>query len=261
MKRILNYFLLTLITLPVALNANECDGILTNGLHNISEERSEGAQVNYIYRSNCGLDFSQLSDEMIGNIEVKVFGYGEGSGGFSRNEREKRLREWCNINKSTAERHNSDYAYSKTIYSRSVSAWESCIKFSKQQFRIKPQINGDQTKVILSLSFHSGTSGTPFFGVDANGFDCKYDIYDAEGKISHSIDDEKPPYINNYGIVVSCDRNNLTSLNVEGDELQMWPAATIAIKTAEESMLLDFSEKWLTPFPGRAEERLQRSID
>ncbi len=248
------------IILSVPVNALDCDGILRHGLRNIQVSKSTEASVATKYFNHCNKDFSSMSDEQMGSVEVEVFGYGGGGGSISRKQREERLGEWCKTNSSTAKSHKSAYEESQLIYGDAVAAWNNCNELSSQDVIITPFISPDALDVDFSLQYRGPTkSGVKFYGVKPKGFSCDVIVPGGDGTVD--FDPKSPPEIGPEAISISCERDDPVTEKIGDQEYTVVPRGLITVKTASYPLQVFFPKEYIPSLPDQRADLLEKEVE
>lgn len=237
-----------------AAMAASCDAILTHGLRNISVSQGSEALVSAQYFNHCQKNLDQMSDNVMAQAAVEVFGYGSGSGGFNRQQTREKLEQWCTDNRSVAIQNRSSYQMSQTFYQGAVSAWESCVRLDSKDITINPIISPDGRTVDIGVVYRGATSsGVMLTGLVSEGFECSVTTPDGK-KISY------PRQIGPQATQIRCKRSVPAQQNLNGVVYNVLPRGTIGVQTASDPFQLFFAEEWNPPAPVDEVKRLETAL-
>jgi hypothetical protein len=235
--------------------AQDCNAILQHGLRNVSISKSQEARIATTYYNNCGVDYKSMSDSQLASVEVSVFGYGSGSGGYSRTQREDRLNQWCTTNKASAESHKIHYQEAQDIYAPAVAAWDSCNKLASNSVQIVPLITPDDRTVDIKLKYTGPTSNqVTLQRIVQEGFVCDYSN---ERGQQVSLPVRLSPILLN----IHCKRNPAAAVTRSGTLFSKFERGTISVPTATETVQLYFPERWDPELPQAEAQRLRSEIE
>jgi hypothetical protein len=234
--------------------AASCDAILTHGLRNITVSQGSEALVSTQYFNHCQKNFDQMSDNVMAQAAVEVFGYGSGSAGFNRQQTREKLEQWCTDNRSVAQQNRNSFQMSQTFYQGAVSAWESCVRLDSKDITINPIISPDGRTVDIGVVYRGSTrSGVMFTGLVTEGFECAVTTPDGK-RISY------PREIGPQAAQIRCKRASPTQQNLNGVPYNVLPRGTIGIQTASDPFQLFFAEEWNPPAPLDEVKRLEAAL-
>jgi hypothetical protein len=257
------FALLGLITFSVPVAAQDCNALLAHGLRNVEVKYSSRAALATKYYRNCGLDVASLSDTVIGNVEVEVFGYGSGSGGLTRTQREDRLRRWCIQNKELAQSAQDDYVRSESTMAEAVSAWSHCNELANRGVQTRPVISPDQRTVSMNISFTGPVikgSGVEFYGVKSENFDCDTRVPGmTPAQLEKAFNTATPVIITPAAIAVEC-RRPVKTKTVNGQQYTWLERGTITVQNAADPYQLFFVEQTDPLLPDAAAQRIESNI-
>lgn len=263
MKTVVGKLAIAFCSLVVSssLSAQDCGALLTHGIKNIEVKYSSEAAIATKYYRHCGLDFKEVSDSILANIEVEIIGSGSGSGGFSRAQREEALRRWCVTNKDVAQSSQSDYHKSQTIMADAISAWSKCSELSAKGVQTRPVVSADLRTVTLSVSFTGPTSEIDYYGFDAEGFECNSrfpEMYgrdvEAHIKAGNAIKLRAGPAVS-----VVCSRS-VAEKELNGQVYEWLSRGTISIRTGSDPYQMFFPESTNPKMPDSVAEALQAEV-
>lgn len=221
-----------------AYAAAACDAIIVHGLRNIEVSSTKVEALSMKYQQNCGKDFAATSDETLANAEVQVFGYGGGSGGFSRKQREERLKQWCDTNQAAASSVGSTSTNSHTFYQGAVTAWDSCNRLYSQSMIINPIISPDARNVSIGIVYTGPSpSGVKLYGVQADGFTCSTTTPDTGLNVTF------PVSVKTENIQVRCTRSPTKTVVKDGTSYEVAARGVIDVQTASDPFQLFFAEE------------------
>lgn len=234
--------------------AASCDAILTHGLRNITVSQGSEALVSAQYFNHCQKNFDQMSDNVMAQAAVEVFGYGSGSGSFNRAQTREKLEQWCTDNRSIAMQNRSSFQMSQTFYQGAVSAWESCVRLDSKDITINPIISPDGRTVDIGIVYRGPTSsGVKLTGLATEGFECS--VTTPDGKpIAYPIE------IGPQASQVRCVRSTPTQHELNGAMYNVLPRGTIGVQTASDPFQLFFAEEWNPPAPIDEVKRLETAL-
>ncbi len=245
---------------PSTSFAQDCNALIAHGLRNIEVKHSSSAALATKYYRNCGLNFSSASDSVLANLEVEVFGYGSGSAGFSRAQREERLEQWCTTNKELAQSAQNEYVKSMSIMAEAVAAWSHCTELASRGVQTRPIISADQRTVSLSLSYTGPTNGVEFFGVAAENFDCDTKVPGMTvAQVRAAFEAGNAVLIKPAAISVECHRG-VGSKAVGGQSYTWLDRGTISVRTASDPYQLFFPEETVPPMPEQVSQRIESDL-
>lgn len=241
--------------------AGPCDAIISHGLRNISISYSSDVLNASKYERACKYDMNSMSDSTLANLEVEVFGYGSGSGGFDRTRTEERITSWCNENRASSQTNRQQVAESQTIYQGAVDAWQSCIALNTKDIRITPTISGDARTVDIAIYYAGLPSEAAILsGVQADGFTCQTT---ARPRSNPTENDTAtfPIALNTAAVQVHCERENEQEV-AAGDQIyQRLPRGTISIQTTSDPFQLFFAEEYSPAAPVSETQRLTQLVE
>lgn len=244
-------FLLASMTAAMAAS---CDAILTHGLRNITVSQGSEALVSAKYFNHCQKNFDQMSDNVMAQAAVEVFGYGSGSGSFNRQQTREKLEQWCTDNRSIAMQNRNSYQMSQTFYQGAVSAWESCVRLDSKDITINPIISPDGRTVDIGVVYRGATkSGVMLTGLATEGFECSVTTPDGK-KIAY------PREIGAQATQIRCKRTAPQQQNLGGANYNVLPRGTIGVQTASDPFQLFFAEEWNPPAPIDEVKRLETAL-
>ena len=233
-----------------------CDGILSHGLRNIQIEKSAAGAIATKYFNHCLKDFSSTSDDVMGSIEVEVFGYGSGGGQFSRQQREEKLVDWCKTNKEYAESNQEKYAESQIIYGEAVAAWENCKTLASDGLRVEPTISADSRQVDISVVYNGrAPSGVKLYGVKSTGFECGITLPTAE-----PFDRNKQFAVKNEAVSISCTRDVPEEKIIQDQLYRILKRGVIVVETAQSPQQLYFPEEYRPSLPDQRATVIQQQL-
>jgi hypothetical protein len=259
-------FLIAVATLYTSGNAlaAQCNALLDHGLRNVQSKYGAMGSISMKYQRNCGKNFNSMSDEIIANAEVEVFGYGSLDGGFSRDSREQRLNEWCKENKDYAQSHKEESELSQTIYSEAVKAWESCQRMESKALQVVPLISNDSMRVDIGMRYTGGGQGIYFQGIKSKGFECEViqQSYGAKAvkELEAAKDNKENILVKNQQLNISCERSPMESVQM-GDQLYSHlQKGYISVYSAEETLQLTFDEVFDPSIPTANSVAIKKEI-
>ena len=233
--------------------APNCDAIIVHGMRNIEVSQSTEAAVATKYFNHCQKNFESLTDESLASAEVEIFGQGAGGGDYSRKKREERLSQWCTTNSETAISNRSAFSESQVFYQGAVSAWEKCNALQKKDIIITPVITPDTKTVNIGIVYHGNADSVLLYGLDTEGFSCNL-VGPDNGQL-------KLPYrIKNRNVQATCYRDAASIKQRNGQEYDVLPRGTIAVKTASEPFQLYFPEEWNPGIPVSEAEAIKKRL-
>ena len=233
-----------------------CDAILANGFRNIQYTFSAETAIARKYYQNCGKISRDVSDDVLANAEVEIFGYGKGDGRFSRDQRIKDLNQWCNINEEAANKSKDAYSQSDTVYAESVSAWRDCNALQKNQVETDPSITDGAKHVGMAIRYvgFANHSGVEFHRVETVGYTCK--VTPPSGSKSFPIE------IGPAAISVSCERDAPTDVVISGQVFRRQSRGVIQVISTAQTIVLSFPEEFTPALSNSVEsviaERLKK---
>lgn len=239
----------------IAQAATSCDAILVHGLRNIEVSSSRNEATSLKFQQNCGKDFASSSDEVVANAEVEVFGYGGGSAGFSRKQREDRLKQWCDTNRQVATSSGAASTSSQTFYQGAVSAWDNCNKLYSQNLRIEPIISPDAKTVTIGIAYTGPTTdGVKLYAIRPEGFSCSITTPETGQKVAFPI------VIKTENIQALCKRTASINKVRDGTTYEVIPRGTISVQTASYPFQMFFAEEWDPGVPFREAEQIRQAM-
>lgn len=265
MKNTALILLVFLQSFCIAQSSN-CDAILQHGLRNVSISMSDEASISRKYENHCNKDFSLLTDEQLGSIEVEVFGYGGGNGSYSRNQREENLLEWCKTNEQEAISHKSTLNQSSIIYGRAYDAYERCLELKNQEIKFDYQPSDDYKTINISMQYidpTSGREGIYLTGVEAEGFTYEIKYVEAEGNRVENYNElpESPLFINRFATNILFKRSGAEVITENGQAFNKIPRGSITIQTSSKSLHLFYPEEYEPTIPEVRADELKKEIE
>ncbi|HEX3126566.1 MAG TPA: hypothetical protein VH394_04490 [Thermoanaerobaculia bacterium] len=235
--------------------AQDCNALIAHGLRNIEIQKSSSAAVATKYYRNCGMKFSDISDSVLATLEVEIFGYGSGNGGFSRAQREQRLDQWCITNREYAQSAQDQYVESQTIMAEALSAWSHCTDLAARGVHTEPRISGNQQIVDLSVS-NTGAGAIQFYGVTPTNFSCDTQVPKMKAaQVKATLGSGVPIDLGPAAISVHCERK-IEIKTVGGQQYKWLAAATISVRTASDPYQLFFPEETEPPLPEKLAQHI-----
>jgi len=260
MKKVLVLIYTVMFHLASEAYALDCDAIMRHGLRNIQISKSSGASVATKFFNHCNKNFSDMEENDLTAVEIKVLGYGDGAGSSNKTKRVEKLDDWCKTNKETATENKAGYEESQEMYGGAVSAWDNCNVLNSKQVEIKPIISPDAKDVEFTLKYTGPTlSGIGFYGVKTKGFSCETLVPTDTGLSEFNI--QTPTAITNQAISISCTRDKETDKTIDGQTYSVLPRGIITVKTASHPLQLFFPEEYTPSLPQRNAGILSSRLD
>lgn len=242
-----------------AVLAQDCNALIAHGLRNIEIQKSSSAAIATKYYRNCGMTFEDLSDTVIATLEVEVFGYGSGDGGFSRVQREQRLKQWCVTNREYAQSAQDLYVESQSIMAEALSAWSHCTDLAARGVHTEPRISGNQRIVDLSVS-NTGAGSVEFYGVAPTNFTCDTKVPSmTDSQVANTLGKGKPIPLGPAAISIHCERK-VVAKTIAGQAYTWLDAATISVRTASDPYQLFFPEETDPSMPEKETDRISANL-
>lgn len=242
------------VTLAVLLmnspsaRAQDCSAIIRHGLRNIEITHTEDVRTAALYFNHCQKNFSSLNESQLAQVEVEIFGQGRGGGGYSAEKRKEELVQWCTTNRQSALSHQTEARNVQTFYAGAVAAWSKCNELASRNFHISPEISDDQKRVVFDLFYTGGGQGPRLNGFSSEAFDCSADVPNESGALV-PFSKDRPPVVSAQAINVECVRKPAENRTFNDEDYLVIPGGSIAIKTAQDSLVLSFPEVWEPPLP------------
>lgn len=248
------------VTVP-ALSQDQCNSILSLGFKNIYKRYGNDNSTSAKYSSYCGTKASDVSSDLMASAEVEVLGSGGGGAKLTRAESEKRLEQWCNVNKESSGRVIDNKVDSEEINKDSVTAWSSCKRLFTEGLSIEPRITDDV--VDLRVRYPGvGTGGIQFYGVEARNFQCEITL-PGQTKVPAAKLTGKV-VAGSQAIAVYCVRQPPVTKNglpTDATVYQVREKASITVLSAASvPYTLAFTEEWTPDVPGRESTLLRGEL-
>lgn len=232
-------FLLPLLSLVSPASSQEsCDAILANGYKNIEISKGASSAIATKYYNYCRKNLDESNSSLMAQASVEVLGYGGGSAGLSSSDVKKKIDDWCETNKSTAQNNQASYVESQQISSAAVNAWVACKAIAiGQEVEIKPAIADDLMSARIALKYTGNSpSGVRLFVPLLTNWTCK--VEDPNGKLL-SFSDEV--YVKSEPASVTCTRQgHVKDYERNGQKYDFWPASNINLQIGAQPFSISF---------------------
>lgn len=230
------------LLIPNILSAEDfshCNSLIQHGITNITRYKSADHAIAYKWHSNCGVDFSSASDSTIRKASVSVFGYGSGDASGNSGHQSKKLKKWCDENKSFAQNNKQLYEEARTISDSALQAWNQCQTIAKKGVFISANPSGNNSDFVHFEIDSTLDADLRLFPETSHNYTCTTHLSEKEGDekgLTKETDLSEQPLIRNSNVHISCSRQAPKVDQIDGFKRLIYEQAYISVQTSGPSL-------------------------